>query len=173
MAFFMLTLIYESRLKGGYMSNLEFWRKSYDPFRESNFFGRNLDRVFDDWLVPVAPKYRANMEKMVMSPSCDVTESKTAYSMKFDLPGLTKDQIKIDLHENTLSVSGERREEKKEEDKERKQHISELYYGSFSRSFTFPESIDAERSDAKFENGVLTITIPKKEGSLRRQISVK
>lgn len=155
------------------MSNLDFWRKSYEPFRDSSLFSRNLDRVFDDWLMPVSPKYRANLEKVAMSPSCDVTENKTTYTMKFDLPGLTKDQIKIDLHENTLSVSGERREEKKEEDKDRKHHVSEVYYGSFSRSFAFPEPIDAERSDARFENGVLTVTIPKKEGSLRRQISVK
>jgi HSP20 family protein len=69
--------------------------------------------------------------------------------MRFDLPGVSKDQIKIDLHENTLTVSGERKTERKEGDAESKKHVSEVYYGSFMRSFTFPQTVDPERVEAR------------------------
>ena len=141
---------------------LDFWRSG-------NQFQKAVDRLFDDWTGSRFGK--PELANLAFNPSCEVTESKNQYLVKFDLPGVTKDQIKIDLHEGYLTVSGERKEEKKEEDKKR--HFSEVYYGSFSRSFSFPTAVDAERSEARFDQGVLTITIPKTEASKARQIAVK
>ena len=147
------------------MSQLDLWKRNWDPFTP-----RALEKMFEDFYTP---RWGKQMEKMAMSPTVDVHENKNMYTMKFDLPGVPKDQIKIDLHDNVLTVSGERKEEKKEEDKDKKTYLSEVNYGSFMRSFTFPEGVDAEKSEAKFENGVLTLNIPKKEGAGRRQIAIK
>lgn len=149
------------------MSQLDLWKKSWDPFKE--LAPRSMERLFEDFY---SPRWRKEMEKAQLSPSVDVSETKTAYSLKFDLPGVPKDQIKVDLHENSLTVSGERREEKSQPEKEGKSHVSEIYYGSFSRSFSFPEAIDIEKSSAKFDNGVLLLNLSKKETSNRRQIPV-
>lgn len=149
------------------MSQLEVWKKQFDPFTEWSP-GRGLDRFFEDFYTSPVRK------KSDFSPKVHVEENKLAYLLKFDMPGLSKDQIKIDLHEKTLTVSGERHEEKKTADKEdSKLHMSEIYFGSFSRSFQFPESVDAEKTEAKFENGVLTLSLPKKEQTQKRQISIK
>lgn len=147
------------------MSQLDLWKRNWDPFSP-----RSLDKIFEDFYTP---RWSKQNEKAAMSPSVEVNETKNMYTMKFDLPGVPKDQIKIDLHDNMLTVSGERREEKKEEDKDKKTFLSEVSYGSFMRSFTFPEGVDAERTEAKFENGVLSLSIPKKEGNSKRQITIK
>lgn len=152
------------------MANIDVWRKSWDPFRELNLMPRALDRWFEDIY---SPEQRARMEKAVLSPTVEVKESKMAYMVRFDIPGVPKDAIKVDLHDNVLTVSGERKEETKEEDKDRKTHYSEVSYGSFSRSMTFPEAIDAEKAEAKYDSGVLTLTLAKKETTGKRQISVR
>ncbi len=98
------------------MSQLDLWKRSWDPFSP-----RSLDKFFEDFYTPnMGKQWGKQMEKMAMSPNVEVHESKNMYNMKFDLPGLTKDQIKIDLHDNVLTVSGERKEEKKEDDKDKK-----------------------------------------------------
>jgi HSP20 family protein len=111
--------------------------------------------------------------KYVFSPNFEVTEDKNAYYLKVDVPGVPKDSIKIDLHDNRLSVSGERKEEKKVDDKESRTHFSEIYYGSFSRSITFPVPVDAEKTEAKYDAGVLNLVIAKKTALNSRQIAIK
>jgi HSP20 family protein len=150
---------------------LDFWRGSFMSPPRENRFQSAFDRLFEDWAG--ARLNQGEMQKYTFNPSCEVTESKTAYLVKFDLPGVPKEQIKIDLHEGYLTVSGERKEERKEEDKDRKRHFSEVFYGSFSRSFSFPTQVDAERVEARFDNGVLTVNVPKAEASRARQISVR
>lgn len=146
------------------MSQLpDFWRSQ---------LSRPLDRFFEEF---ASPLYRrgdtTEQNKYGFNPQCEVSEDKSHYLMKFDLPGISKDQIKIELHENRLTISGERKEEKKNDTE--KQHFSEVYYGSFTRAFTFPSQVDAERVQAKYENGILQIEIPKSESSRARQINVK
>ncbi len=150
------------------MSNLDLWRRNFSPLRDMESFGKVFDRMLEDW-----PATRKDMAKYDFNPSCEVKEDKTAFYLKVDLPGVPKDAIKIDLNDNRLSISGERREEKKTEEKESKTYFSEMFYGSFSRSMTFPVAVDAEKTDARYEHGVLTMTIPKKSANGARQISVK
>lgn len=151
------------------MSNpLDFWRGSLlTPFRDAQF-QRAVDRIMDDW---AGPRMKGELQNYSFNPTCEVSETKANYLLKFDLPGVNKDQIKIDMHENQLTVSGERREEKKEEDKKR--HLSEVFYGSFMRSFTFPTTVDPERIEAKYDNGVLSISVPKSEATRARQITIR
>lgn len=152
------------------MSRLQLWQKNWDPFRELGLAPRNFEKLFEDFY---SPQMRKAVGTGALTPNVDVHETKTGYTFKFDLPGIPKDQIKVDLDDNSLTVSGERREEFKDEGDDKKTHLSEVYYGSFSRSFTFPESVDAERSEAKYESGVLTLNVPKKEVSSKRQLPVR
>jgi len=150
------------------MANLELWRNNFSPFRELTGFSKAFDKMLEDW-----PATRTDVSKYGFNPSCEVKEDKNAFMLKVDLPGVPKDAIKIDLHDNRLTITGERSEEKKTEEKESKTYFSEMFYGSFSRSMTFPVAVDAERSEARYENGVLTMTIPKKAAQGARQISIK
>lgn len=107
----------------------------------------------------------------------DLEEDKDKYYLKFDLPGITKDQIKVELNDNVLTVSAERKsfEEKGEKpDAKGKRHrfFSELSYGSFSRSLTLPGVVDQKQVEAAYENGVLTVTVPKARSSEPKQIAI-
>ncbi len=92
-------------------------------------------------------------------PVFDARESEDEFILTADLPGITKKEIDINMSENVLTVSGERKSEKKNEN--HNWYFSEIQYGSFSRSFNLPENVNEEKIAAKFKNGVLTLTIPK------------
>jgi HSP20 family protein len=126
--------------------------------------------VFEEW---PAARMTTDMAKYNFNPNCEVNEDKNAYYLKVDLPGVPKENIKIDLHENRLTISGERKVEKAAEDKDSKTHFSEIFYGNFSRSMTFPMAVDAEKTEAKYDAGVLNLTITKKTTANSRQITVK
>lgn len=146
------------------MRPLDLWRSTLNLPGGANA----IDRFFDDWsLSPLTDT------KVAVVPRCDINENDKAYLLKMEVPGLSKDQIKIDLHDNYLTVSGERREEKTEKSKDERTHRSEIQYGSFLRSFTFPVGVDGEKTEARYENGVLNLTIPKKAVAGARQIPIK
>lgn len=132
---------------------------------------REFETLFDGFGFPLLRRAEADLTRNGFNPRCEVSEDKQAYHVKFDLPGVPKDQIKIDLHENRLTVSGERRSEKKDDSKH--QHFSEVFYGSFSRSMSFPSGVDTERTSATFENGTLNIVVPKVNAARSRQIDIK
>jgi HSP20 family protein len=105
-------------------------------------------------------------------PACDIAETDEHYALSFDLPGLKKDEIKIELDNNVLSVSGERKREFVSDKNERVQRF-ERSYGFFKRSFNLPSTVDAEKVVAKYEDGVLSLTIPKSQAAKPRQISIQ
>ncbi len=144
------------------MSNsLEFWG-GLSPFRAQSPLGRLVDDFF------VASDQAAPAR---FAPLADVKENKEAFLLSFDVPGLSKDAIKIHLEDDTLTVSGERNLAKKED--ETKVHVAEVAYGTFSRAFRFPTAVDAERTEASYENGVLTVKVAKAATVQPRQISVR
>ncbi len=147
-------------------SALDIWR---GPWVSNRDWNQMWDRFGEELGYPKG-KYPAAKD-FSFSPSCEVTEDKAHYFFKLDLPGLTKDLVKIEIHDKELSISGERKEEKKEESK--RSHLCETTYGSFLRSFTLPSNIDAEKVEAKFENGVLTVTVAKSEETRPRQVSIR
>jgi HSP20 family protein len=113
-------------------------------------------------------------EKVTWMPSVNVTERENDYKIDLAVPGMDKKDFNIEVENDVLVITGERKEEKLEEkDKVTKR---EFHYGSFKRSFTLPETADAEKINANYNNGVLTLSIAKKEEAkqkAKRQISVE
>jgi HSP20 family protein len=103
-------------------------------------------------------------------PPVDIQETGDGYRLQAELPGLTKDDIQITLENNVLRLSGERKFEK--DAQKEGYHRIERTYGSFARSFALPQQVNGEAVQAAFENGVLTITVPKAETAKPRKISI-
>lgn len=137
------------------------------PMRDFAQLQDSFNRLFSEF---ASLKKSSGMSEFSFSPSCDISEEGSNYIMKFDLPGVTKEQVKVEAENDQLTIWAERKEEKKSES--RKKFLSEVCYGSYSRSFTMPGPIDEKKIDAKFENGVLTVTVPKTEQSKAKQIPI-
>jgi HSP20 family protein len=118
-------------------------------------FSNLIDRFFSDSLA------RTGGSSYSFVPKVDILETETAYEINVAVPGLNKEDFKIDLNDNFLTVSGERKFSK--EKKENNLHVVETQYGNFSRSFSLPENVDASKISAKYLNGILELTIPKDE----------
>src|SRR4051794_27161976 len=126
---------------------------------------RLFNTVFD---APAAPGNGSNMRRWV--PAMDLLETADHFVLRADLPGMTQDDVNIELEDSTLTVSGERKSE--HEDKQEGYYRVERAFGSFSRSLTLPKGIDADAVTANFENGVLEIRVPKPEERKPRRISI-
>jgi HSP20 family protein len=103
------------------------------------------------------------------TPRVNIQETQESYRLEAELPGLTKEDVQITLENNVLRLAGERKLD--EETKSSYQRI-ERVYGSFSRSFALPMQVDTEKVEASFQNGILTITVPKAEQAKPRTISI-
>ncbi len=103
-------------------------------------------------------------------PQVDISETEKIFELSFAIPGIKKGEIKIDLNESHLVVSGERKFEEKKENKNF--HSVETGYGSFSRSFHLPDNIDTDKVEAKYEDGLLNIAIPKDEKKIQKKTIV-
>jgi HSP20 family protein len=103
-------------------------------------------------------------------PPVNITENKEAYALDILIPGWSKEDFKISLENNVLSISAEKKAEQKRDDQ--KQIRREFSFRSFKRSFTLDESVDAEKIQAKYENGVLNLQLPKKEEAQPRSKSI-
>ena len=101
-------------------------------------------------------------------PRSDLIEKPDHYLIHVELPGLERDDISIDVEDNVLTVSGETKQEREEEER----GYYERRYGSFARSFHLPRGIKNDEIDANFKNGLLTVTVPKPEQSISRRIEI-
>ena len=129
-----------------------------------------IDRLFEDfetnfWSWPfgrsvfdVAP-FATREVAFAPSPSVDVVEKDKAYEITAELPGMDEKNIEVKLANGSLTIKGEKKEEK--EEKEKDYYLSERRYGAFERRFGVPEGVDADKISAAFKNGVLTVTLPK------------
>ncbi|MBC6415558.1 MAG: Hsp20/alpha crystallin family protein [Bdellovibrionales bacterium] len=106
-------------------------------------------------------------------PVCDFNEDKDYYFISLDLPGLNKEDLKINYENQILTISGERKEEYKKEIKENSSHVREKFYGSFSRSFHLASQLDSDKIEAQFSKGVLELVCPKNKKDRGREIEVK
>lgn len=104
-------------------------------------------------------------------PGVEITENEKSFDILVSLPGMSKEEIKIETKGDDLIVSGERINKKKEENG--KVHFSEINYGSFTRSFYLPENIVKDKIEAEYENGMLHIRLPKGEDSLPKTIEIR
>lgn len=135
-----------------------------DPFREIFELQRELNRFFEG-----GQKQETALN--TWTPAVDVYEDENAFLIKVELPEVSREDVKVNLEENTLSISGERRFEN--EDQRDGYHRVERSYGQFYRSFTLPPNVNAEAVSAQYKDGVLRLTLPKKEEAKPRQIDVK
>jgi HSP20 family protein len=131
---------------------------------------REINRMFDGFFQGGA-RADENLFPSVWTPAVDVAEHDDEYLVKVELPGVAKDDVKITMQENILTVRGEKKQEK--ETKESDYHRVERSYGSFQRSFTLPTTVKNDKIEAAYKDGILTITLPKAEEAKPKQIDVK
>jgi HSP20 family protein len=143
---------------------------------------RDIDRLFDDfewgsWRSPfrralsdVEPFLRGEVTWGKV-PAVDVVETGTGYEVIAELPGLDEKNIEVKFSDRTLTIGGEKKEEK--EEKKKDYYLSERHYGSFQRSFTVPDGVDAEKIEATFKNGVLTVTLPKTAEAQKKEKKIE
>lgn len=127
-------------------------------------FGDSLRRMLRtaDW-----PALRAPGDMKV-----DVSETDSAYQVKAEIPGAKKEDIKVSVDGNRVSIDAEIREEKETKSNGERSLVRELYYGQMSRIFTLGSDVDESRVDAKFENGILSVSLPKREQSRQKLIKI-
>jgi HSP20 family protein len=154
-------------------SNTDSWRSLRDEMnrlfdRFSGGFGfPMLRRAFEP------PTFTLEAPFAMAAPAVDVTEDDAAYKVTAELPGMTEKDIEVSVSGDLLTLSGEKRQEK--EQNEKNYHVSERSYGAFQRSFTIPEGVERGKITADFAKGVLTLTMPKsaKARETQRKIEVK
>jgi HSP20 family protein len=135
-------------------------RTAWDPFEMMQDLMR-WDPFQDSGVL--APRHAGSFV-----PAFDVKETKNAYVLHADLPGMTEDNVELSLTGNHLTISGQRQEEKRNEDD--KVHMYECSYGAFTRSVALPEGVDVDHIEAELKNGVLSVHIPKKPELRPRRI---
>ena len=137
---------------------------TYSPWRELDEVTNRLARMFDD-----AGVRRDN--GTMWAPQVNVAETADELVFTAELPGMSREQVTIELEQNVLTISGEKVEERTEGE-EQKHHVWERTYGSFRRSFALPRPVNAEDATAQFENGVLEIRLPKAPEAKGRKIEI-
>ena len=152
---------------GTQMAPIRFRGLSRDPFREFFDLQRGLNQLFDSSLATTSE----DVGLKAWTPAVDIYEDDNAFLIKLELPEVNRDDVKVNLNENTLSITGERRVEN--EQKRENYHRVERSYGQFYRSFTLPPNVNAEAINAQFKDGVLRLTLPKREESKPKQIEVQ
>ncbi len=144
----------------------------WEPFRDLLAIQDRMNRIFDE---SVRGMNRQGDDDWALggawAPLVDIYEREGNIELKAELPGVDSKDVDVRVENNVLTLRGERRIDK--EVKRESYHRVERAYGSFSRSFTLPSMVDTERIKAEFKEGVLHLTLPKKEEAKPRQISIK
>ena len=140
----------------------------WEPVRELNSIQSEMNRLFNSFFDTPTSNGGSQVRRWI--PAMDVVEIEGAFVLRADLPGLSDQDVNIEVEDNVLTVSGER----KSEHEERKEgyYRVERASGSFRRSLTLPEGVDPESLSANFENGVLEIRIPKPEQRKPRKVAI-
>jgi len=132
----------------------------------------SIEKEFGNYFnFPILKAEAKNRLAGIWNPAVDIFDEKDRIRIKADIPGLEKDQIDITAEGGVLTIRGEKKEEK--EIKETGCVRSERYYGSFHRSFTLPSGVDTQKIDATYKNGVLELSLPKKEEAKSNQVKVQ
>jgi HSP20 family protein len=137
------------------------------PYRPSTDLFRPL---LEDFFGPIADGER--LGNLMRAPAADVIEGENEIRVTVEMPGMKSEDLNVDLENNVLTISGEKHEERAEEDKRSTWHLTERRYGHFSRSFVLPRDVEQDGIRATFENGILNITVPKSERARRRRINI-
>ena len=136
----------------------------WSPWRELEEMQRSLSRLLGETGVPAT-------EEGVWLPAVDIRETDDALIVEAELPGIERKDVKVDIKDGVLTISGERKYEKETE--EENVHRMERVYGRFTRSFSLPNNVDVDKVEAKLKDGVLRIRLPKKETARARTVEIK
>jgi HSP20 family protein len=147
--------------------NLLTTRRPLENFQTLRRLNSALDEAFANW------PFQQENGSITSSwyPACDVFEDKEAVKIVAELPGVKSEDVKLSLENNLLTIRGEKKQEA--EERSERVHRYERSYGSFERAFVLPSTVDADKISAQYENGVLTVIVPKVERARPREIPVR
>jgi HSP20 family protein len=134
----------------------------WDPFAELGELRSRFDRIFDEWL---------DGRERAWTPAIDVVREDGHLVVRADLPGIKPEEVKIEVEDDILTVSGEHQESKEEKDKHYMRR--ERRYGSFRRSMSLPAGVDARKIEAKTHDGVVEVTIPLPKEAKKETVAIK
>ncbi|MDZ7291794.1 MAG: Hsp20/alpha crystallin family protein [candidate division KSB1 bacterium] len=141
----------------------------WNPARELARMQEEMDRLFGRFMRGDA--LETSFARGDWEPAVDISETADNYIITAELPGLTKDDVRVSYEDGMLTIRGEKRQEK--EEKGKNYHRMERSYGSFERSFRLPSRIVVDKIGAKFSDGLLTLTLPKTEEARPKEIPIK
>ena len=142
--------------------------RSVTPIEE---FTTDMERMFDSLLGRTVGSVLRNTNRETFQPHLDIVETNTDYVVSVDLPGVKPEDVKVEMEDGRLTISGKR--ETVTEDKAKNVHRVERTRGSFHRAVSLPREVDVEKIDAKYEQGVLHVTLPKSAEKQPRKIEVR
>jgi HSP20 family protein len=141
-----------------------------NPFRSIAKMQQQMDRLMDNMWNASGAEDLDLFPSTSFVPACNVEETESHYLMSFDVPGVKKEDIKVELRGHTLCVSGERKKEFEQKDKTT--YRAEASYGEFLRSFELAEDVKSDQIEAQYENGVLRVAVPKTRASKSETIKI-
>ncbi|MCS7158683.1 MAG: Hsp20/alpha crystallin family protein [Blastocatellia bacterium] len=141
----------------------------WNPFREMARLREEMDRLTSALFSETMPEI--TFARSVWAPVVNIAETDDNYIITAELPGISKDDIKVTYENGILTIQGEKKQEK--EEKGKTWHRIEAVYGAFERSFRLPSLIQADKISAEYKEGVLTLTLPKAEEAKPKQITIK
>ena len=150
------------------MSQITRW----DPFRELDNFSNRLSTLFGDRLGVRSGEESNGWTRSDWAPAVDIVEDTNGYAITAELPQVNKEDVDVTVENGVLTIKGERKFERKEEDKDKKYHRVERAYGTFVRSFRVPTDADGTKIKAAYKDGVLTVTLPKSEAAAPKKIAI-
>jgi HSP20 family protein len=155
------------------MSALTRWEpmSRWSPFKEIEEMEKRLSNLLGRSPATSSGDKKEAITVTEWSPLVDISEDEKEYLIKAEIPEMKKEDIKLNVHEDVLTITGERKYEK--EEKTKKYHRVERSYGSFMRSFTLPEDADGSKIAAEYKDGLLKVHLPKSEKAKPKAIEVK
>jgi HSP20 family protein len=142
----------------------------WEPVAELNTIQNEMNRLFNTFFDPSAPTGRGNVTTRRWLPPMDLVETPDHYVLRADLPGLSERHVNVQLEDNVLTISGERKAE--HEDQHEGYYRLERAFGAFSRSLTLPDGVDPDGVQAHFDRGVLEIRVPKPEQKKPKTVQI-
>ena len=153
-------------------------KKELEPYRPMGWLSpfERMDEMFDEFIRrpfgrPLLSRFPRLMEEIAPTPSVDIFEEKDDIVLRTELPGMTKNDIEINLTDDMITLSGEKKREEKIEEKDYYRH--ECSYGSFKRSFNLPAEVQSDKAKASFKNGILEVRIPRTEEAKKKAVKIK
>lgn len=142
-----------------------------NPFSQGGLIDRMFDASFPWKMLKAFHQDFSKDQDMNFLPKLDIKSDAQQYQITAEIPGVAKDNVKLEVHDGVLVLSGEKKEEKTEGDQKNQQvHVLERRYGSFERSMTLPEDADVEHIKAQHKDGVLTVSIPRKAPQQNKKV---